>query len=317
MSGLRTPESATTLLPRHTSRGPSDNHPRSASGQARTLLIVSDYEWLVELAAKGMAERDNHPMPKSVTTPEEFYEVMARAALDAISLRALLDGVGALRAEREVRITEEAPTQAVNAETATTPDNKPPVSTKYTLNAPPALQNGWEDGALDTKSRDERATRKAENIRLRRKWANTAEERLAVVTAAVERLRKVLDIERETPSDAFAEVASEVVAACGHLAEWLGGTRGPRGFAKAEGELGAAAGVYLNAAVAVRRLEEVDGYKRLARSNACAMLLAQGDHHVDSFLAAVVKKLRDDVAVEKRSTGAAETPGGLEGRAGT
>ena len=312
MSELWTPESATTLLPRRTNRGPSDNHPRSASGPTRTLPIVSDYEWLLELAAKGMAERDNHPMPKSVTTPEEFYEVMARAALDAISFRALLDEVAALRAERELRIAEEAPAQAVNAETATTPRNRPPVSTKYTLNVAAATHNGWEDGALDTKSRDERATRKAENIRLRRKWANTAEERLAVVTAAVERLRKVLENERETPSDAFGEVASEVVAACGSLAEWLGGTRGPRGFAKAEGELGAAAGVYLNAAVGVRRLEEVDGRKRLARSNACAMLLAQGDHHVDSFLAAVVKKLRDDVADEERSTGAVEPPGGRE-----
>jgi hypothetical protein len=278
---------------------------------------VSDYEWMVELAAKGMAERDKHPMPKSITTPEEFYEVEARAALDAISLRALLDEVGALRAEREARITEEEPAQAENAEAATTPRNKPPVSATYTLKAPPATQKIWEDGALDSKSRDERATRKAENIRLRRKWANIAEERLADVTAAVERLREVLDIERETPSSAIAEVASEVVAACGSLAEWLAGTRGPRGFAKAEGELGAAAGVYLNAAVAVRRLEEVDGYKRLARSNACAMLLAQGDHHVDSFLAVVVKKLRDDVAVEKRSTRATEISGGLEDRAET
>jgi hypothetical protein len=276
---------------------------------------VSDYEWLVELAAKGMAERDNHPMPKSVTTPEEFYEVMARAALDATSLRALLDEVGTLRAEREQRMTE-APTQAVDAETATTPRKKPPVSTKYTLNAPPPMDNGCEDGALDTKSRDERATRKAENIRLRRKWANTAEERLAVVTAGVERLRKVLDIERETPSDAFAEVASEVLAACGSLAEWLADTRGPRGLAKAERELGAAVGVYLHAAVALRRLEERDGPKRLARSNTCAVLLAQGDHHVESFVAAVVKRLRDDVAVENGSRGSAATSGGRGGPEG-
>jgi hypothetical protein len=193
MSGLRTPESATTLLPRSTNRGrrTATRGPRRWRG--RTLFIVSDYEWLVELAAKGMAERDNHPMPKSVTTPEEFYEVMARASLDAISLRALLDEVGALRAEREL-ITTEAPTQAVNAETATTPRKKPTVSTKYTLNSLPPADNGREDGALDTNIRDERATRKAENIRFRRKWANTAEERLALVTAAVERIRKVLDI---------------------------------------------------------------------------------------------------------------------------
>jgi len=69
-------------------------------------LFTRDYEWLVELAAKGLAERDNHPMPKSVTTPEAFYEVMARAALDAIGLSALLERVA--RAERKLRITDEA-----------------------------------------------------------------------------------------------------------------------------------------------------------------------------------------------------------------
>jgi hypothetical protein len=76
---------------------------------ARTLPSVSDYEWLVELAAKGMAERDNHPMPKSVTTPEAFYEVMARAAFDAIGLPALIEDMA--RAEkRELNVTDEAQT---------------------------------------------------------------------------------------------------------------------------------------------------------------------------------------------------------------
>ena len=71
---------------------------------------MSDYEWLVELAAKGLRERDNHPMPKSVTTPEAFYEVMARAALEAMGLPALLERVA--RAERELEITGEALLQA-------------------------------------------------------------------------------------------------------------------------------------------------------------------------------------------------------------
>ncbi len=64
------------------------------------------------------------------------------------------------------------------------------------------------------------------------------------------------------PSEAFAEVASEVVTACGILAEWLSSTRVPRGLGKVEGELGAAAGVYRNAAVILRSLEDVDGYQR-------------------------------------------------------
>ena len=64
---------------------------------------MSDYEWNVELAAKGLRERDSHPMPKSVTTPEAFYEVMARAALDGVGLRVLLERVA--RAERDLEIT--------------------------------------------------------------------------------------------------------------------------------------------------------------------------------------------------------------------
>lgn len=67
--------------------------------------MTPDYEWHVEIAAKGIGERDNHPMPPSVTTPEAFYEVMARAALDAIDLRALLERLA--RAERDLEMTQE------------------------------------------------------------------------------------------------------------------------------------------------------------------------------------------------------------------
>jgi len=67
---------------------------------------VSDYEWHVELAAKGLAQRDTHSMPKSVTTPEGFYEVMADAALDAAGLRALLERLA--RAERGLEIIQDA-----------------------------------------------------------------------------------------------------------------------------------------------------------------------------------------------------------------
>jgi len=268
---------------------------------------VSDYEWLVELAGKGLAERDSHPMPKSVTTPEGFYEVMARAALDAIGLPALLEETA--RAEQELKITDETHTQDVNADAATTLFDGPPVSPRHAMSEPPATHNGCENGVEDTGSRRERGTGKAENARLRRKWATTAEERLAGVTAAVERLRKVFDIEREMPSEAFAEVASAVVNACCSLAEWLSSTRVPRGLAKAEGELGAAARVYWNAAIAFRSLGDEDEYQRQSRSNACATLLKQGDFHVETFVAGLAKKLRDDVAVERRSTGSKTSDG--------
>jgi hypothetical protein len=143
------------------------DHPRFSMNPARTLLGMSDYEWLVELAAKGMAERDNHPVPKSVTTPEAFYEVMARAALDAIGLQALLEELA--RAEQELKNADEGSTLAVNAETATTLPEEPSVVPQYVLSVPPVTRIGYENGVLATPSRHERGTGKAENARLRSK----------------------------------------------------------------------------------------------------------------------------------------------------
>jgi hypothetical protein len=257
---------------------------------------VSDYEWLVELAAKGLAERDNHLMPKSVTTPEAFYKVMARAALDAAGLQALLEDLA--RAEQELNRADEGPTLPMKADSAT-----------MLLEQPSAMapRNGHGNVELDAQNRRDRGKRKADNARLRREWATTAEDRLAIVTDAVERLRKVFEIAWEIPS---AEVASEVVAGCDSLAGWLNSTRVPRGLGKAEGEIGAAAGVYRNAAIVYLNLEDVDGYRRSARSNACARLLEQGDYHVETFVVALAKRLGADLGFERRSTGASRKSGG-------
>jgi hypothetical protein len=129
----------------------------------------------------------------------------------------------------------------------------------------------------------------------RRRWASTAQEYLVAVTEAVDHLRKLFETELETPIETDEAVASRVVSACASLSGWLTSSHPPRGFAKAGGELGAAAGVYRNAAVAFRSLADVDGDQRLARSTACATCLEQGDHHVDIFAAALAKKLGDAV----------------------
>jgi hypothetical protein len=113
------------------------------------------------------------------------------------------------------------------------------------------------------------------------------------VTQAVDSLRGLFQADRETTSEADEAVASHVVAACSNLSDWLRSGHAPRGFAKAGGELGAAAGVYRNAAVAFKSLADVDGDQREVRSNACATLLEQGDHHVEIFVAALAKKLGD------------------------
>ena len=69
------------------------------------------------------------------------------------------------------------------------------------------------------------------------------------VTDAVDHLRKLFETELEAPIEPDEAVASRVVSACASLSGWLRSSHPPRGFAKAGGELGAAAGVYRNAAV--------------------------------------------------------------------
>ncbi len=121
----------------------------------------------MDLAAKGMAERDNHPMPRSVTTPEAFYEVMARAALDAIGLQALLEELA--RADQELTNPDVGPNLVVNADVATMLPEEPSVSRQCVLSEPPATRIGYENGVPDAPSRRERGAGKAENARLRRK----------------------------------------------------------------------------------------------------------------------------------------------------
>ena len=146
--------------------GSGSDDPRFSTDPAPTLVSVSDYEWLVELAAKGLAERDNHLMPKSVTTPEEFYEGMARAALDAIGLHALLEELA--EALQELKNTDEAPSLAVNADAVTKPPREQSVAPREVLSVPPVTRIGYENGVPPPPSRRGRGTRKAENARLRR-----------------------------------------------------------------------------------------------------------------------------------------------------
>jgi hypothetical protein len=134
-------------------------------------------------------------------------------------------------------------------------------------------------------------------------WASTAQDFLTAVTEAVDNLRAAFLAELETPFEADEATASQVVSACSDLNEWLRSGHPPRGLAKAGGDLGAAAGVYRNAAVAFKSLAEVDGDQRETRSRACATLLEQGDHHVETFVATLAKKLGDAAPYSSESGG--------------
>jgi hypothetical protein len=113
------------------------------------------------------------------------------------------------------------------------------------------------------------------------------------VMQAVDNLRGAFQADPARCSEADEAVAADVLSACSNLRDWLQSGHTPRGFARAGGELGAAGGVYRNAAVAFKSLAHVHGDQRHARSHACATLLEQGDHHVEVFVAALAKKLGD------------------------
>jgi hypothetical protein len=97
-----------------------------------------DYQWHVEMAAKGMAERDSHPMPVFATTPKAFYGVMAGAALEAIGLPDLLERVE--RAEQELNIPRRTVEGTdVNSERT----RRKPRRTRLKFRGSHRRRNGW------------------------------------------------------------------------------------------------------------------------------------------------------------------------------
>jgi hypothetical protein len=77
----------------------------------------------------------------------------------------------------------------------------------------------------------------------RRQWAASAQAHLNAIVGAVGALRKAFEAGGGIGAEEVDRLASEVVSACGDLTNWLGGAHAPRGLAKAQGELGAVAGV--------------------------------------------------------------------------
>lgn len=110
-----------------------------------------------------------------------------------------------------------------------------------------------------------------------------ARRRLRPAKRHASRVRQAFHAKAADTSDP----ASELISACADLAQWLHDTPAPPGLEKAEAELGAAAGVFRNAAFAFRNLEKGGVHRLQARSEACESMLEQGEHHVQAFLALV------------------------------
>ena len=123
----------------------------------------------------------------------------------------------------------------------------------------------------------------------RDRWAAVAQERLAAVIEAAGALRKGLEAALGGQAGPPGEVPDAVVASCAELSRWLAASKAPSGLGRAEGELRAAVGTYRNAAYAFRTLTDAADDVWRARAAACATMLDQGDHHVESFRAVLAR----------------------------
>jgi hypothetical protein len=128
----------------------------------------------------------------------------------------------------------------------------------------------------------------------RRQWAGSAQERLTTLVQAVTILRRAFEGGPGSDLGDVADPSEEVVRSCDQLASWLAGAKAPRGLGKAEGELGAAAGVFRNAAFIYRSLGDAGEEARSARTAAFAKALDAGDDLVRAFLATLAKRVPID-----------------------
>jgi len=119
----------------------------------------------------------------------------------------------------------------------------------------------------------------------RREWAAAAHTRLGPVLGAASRLRLAFDTATDPSPVSAGDPAAELIAACADLLQWLHDSPAPSGHGQAAAELGAAAGVFRNAAFAFRSLDEAGPDQHAARAEACASMLVQGEHHINTFLA--------------------------------
>ncbi len=117
-------------------------------------------------------------------------------------------------------------------------------------------------------------------------WSVAALDRLEPVVTASLRVRSGFTHGGDA-AEAATDLAAELLAACIALRSWLDEAPAPRDEEEAEAELLAAAGVFKNAALLFRNLDEAEAERRAARFAACESMLIQGAHHIDEFLAAI------------------------------
>jgi hypothetical protein len=116
-------------------------------------------------------------------------------------------------------------------------------------------------------------------------WSDAARRHLEPVVTAAFRVRAGLALDSSASSASTLDLASKLLTACSNLLTWLGDSPAQSGHELAETELFAAVGVFKNVAFVYRSLDGAEPGRRDARAEACKSMLAQGEYHVETFLA--------------------------------
>ena len=110
-----------------------------------------------------------------------------------------------------------------------------------------------------------------------------AELGLGLVLVAAEHLRLAFDPDTGPATVVALDPASHLVAACDALLEWLADAPAPNGRGDAEAELRALAGCCATLPTRFAAWPTPSPGQLPARTEACAAMLEQGQHHVDAF----------------------------------
>ena len=117
------------------------------------------------------------------------------------------------------------------------------------------------------------------------RWAAAAQPRIDAMVGAAAVLRTAFDARGDIAPDTDAELGSRLLATCDDLHQWLQNSPAPDDYREAHAELGAAIGVFRNAAFAFRSLPGAAPDRLAARSQGCELMLDQGNEHIQAFTA--------------------------------
>jgi hypothetical protein len=113
-------------------------------------------------------------------------------------------------------------------------------------------------------------------------WGSEARRRLQPVFDPATSMRVAIDTDTG-PQMANGDPGSDLIAVCADVLRWFQNSPPPRGYEEAAAELGAALGVFRNAAFGFRSLAGASPNRYATRAQGCKAMLDQGEQHTHAL----------------------------------